>query len=73
MSLSVVQFYSLRPHLPFRYKTEWFLGFWDAKQKEILSYAVTSVTLPKIEIENIINSEEENKAENEIIQNYYND
>ena len=52
MSLSVVQFYSLRPHLPFRYKTEWFLGFWDAKQKEILSYAVTSVTLPKIEIEN---------------------
>ena len=52
MSLSVVQFYSLKPHLPFRYKTEWFLGFWDAKQKEILSYAVTSVTLPKIEIEN---------------------
>lgn len=52
MSLSVVQFYSLKPHLPFRFKVDWYVGFWDVKQREILSYSVTSVTLPKMEIEN---------------------
>lgn len=52
MALSIVPFYSLKPHLPFRYKTKWYIGFGDTKQKETLSYCVTSVTLPKIEIEN---------------------
>lgn len=52
MSLSIVPFYSLKPHLPFRYKTKWYIGFGDTKQKETLSYCVSSITLPKVEIEN---------------------
>lgn len=49
MPMNVINFYKMRPKLPFRFKTKWFTGF---KDDDSLTYCVTSITLPKIGIEN---------------------
>ena len=50
MGLKIVNFYEMRPKLPFRYKTEWFTGLLSDDTR--MSYTVTSITLPTFEISN---------------------
>ncbi len=51
MALNVVQFYKLKPRLPFQFKTKWYTSLVD---DEGLTYCVKSINLPKMEIENNI-------------------
>lgn len=51
MALNVVNFYNLKPKLPFKFKTQWFTGLLG-QADEILSYSVTSITLPKYDGDN---------------------
>ena len=51
MALNVVQFYKLKPRLPFQFKTKWYTSLVD---DDGLTYCVKSINLPKMEIENNI-------------------
>ena len=52
MGLKITDFYSMRPKLPFRFKTDWFTGLLN--KDDVLSYCVTSISIPKPEIENTL-------------------
>ena len=52
MGLKITDFYSMRPKLPFRFKTDWFTGLLN--KDDVLSYCVTSISVPKPEIENTL-------------------
>lgn len=51
MGLNVVKFFQVKPKLPFRFKTIWYTGL-SKTDDEYLTYAVQSITLPKMEIDN---------------------